>query len=217
MRVRVFEDYSNLAAIKAADFLVTYTCDVTPEPAMSRRRCAPIVARGGRWYALHGTNSILRFLARRQGRQSALGAAFHGDPGLACSSPTRRSRPTASPSPTRAIRWSRASSRSRRTTNCTSSEYYGDLHVLLETEFEGEATGSSKTNGQGQAPSGLLYQQIGKGAVLYLTLGHCRGHYDMQPLIDFYPVIERCAWDTPTFYELLRRGIAWAKQGAADK
>ena len=28
VRVRVFEDYSNLDAIRAADFLVTYTCDV---------------------------------------------------------------------------------------------------------------------------------------------------------------------------------------------
>ena len=49
-----------------------------------------------------------------------------------------------------------------------------------------------------------------KGAVLYLTLGHCRGHYDMRPLTDYYPSVERCSWDTPEFYELLRRGIAWA-------
>jgi len=48
--------------------------------------------------------------------------------------------------------------------------------------------------------------------VLYLTLGHCRGHYDMQPLIDWYPHRERGAWELPVYYELLRRGIAWAKQ-----
>src|ERR1044072_6886078 len=30
VRVRVFEDYTNVAAINEADFVVTYTCDVTP-------------------------------------------------------------------------------------------------------------------------------------------------------------------------------------------
>ena len=30
VRVRVFEDYVNLAAIAEADFIVTYTCDVIP-------------------------------------------------------------------------------------------------------------------------------------------------------------------------------------------
>jgi uncharacterized protein len=45
--------------------------------------------------------------------------------------------------------------------------------------------------------------------VLYLNLGHCRGHYDMQPMIDNYPKIERGSWQLPQFYELLRRGIAY--------
>jgi hypothetical protein len=36
----------------------------------------------------------------------------------------------------------------------------------------------------------------------------------MQPLMDYYPQIERCAWDLPDYYDLLRRGIAWAKQPA---
>ena len=37
---------------------------------------------------------------------------------------------------------------------------------------------------------------LGDGAVLYNTLGHCRGHYDMVPLKDYYPTIERCSWET---------------------
>ena len=32
-RVRVFEDYENLEALKAADCIVTYTCDVVPSLA----------------------------------------------------------------------------------------------------------------------------------------------------------------------------------------
>lgn len=45
-------------------------------------------------------------------------------------------------------------------------------------------------------------------------LGHCRGHYDMRPIIDYYPTIERCAWEPPVFYGLLRRGIRWAARAA---
>ena len=29
----------------------------------------------------------------------------------------------------------------------------------------------------------------------------------MQPIVDFYPNIERGSWDKPEYYELLRRGI----------
>jgi hypothetical protein len=52
---------------------------------------------------------------------------------------------------------------------------------------------------------------MGQGGVLYLTLGHCRGHYDMRPLMNWYPEIERGAWKLPAYYELLQRGIGWAK------
>ena len=62
VRVRVFEDYENIGAIKAADILISYTCDVVPSlPAQEALR--KWVEDGGRWYALHGTNSILRLLS----------------------------------------------------------------------------------------------------------------------------------------------------------
>lgn len=83
-------------------------------------------------------------------------------------------------------------------------ECHGDLHVLLETEFAGEATGFEEVD----------WAQD-KGAVLYNTLGHCRGHYDMQPHLDYWPTVDRCAWDLPVFYDLLRRGIDWAKESRA--
>ena len=57
----------------------------------------------------------------------------------------------------------------------------------------------------------MYFKPHGEGAVLYLTLGHCRGHYDMPGVADYYPEIERCAWELPVFYTLLRRGIDWAK------
>jgi type 1 glutamine amidotransferase len=56
----------------------------------------------------------------------------------------------------------------------------------------------------------LYLRRVGRGEVLYNTLGHCRGRYDMRPIMDVYPRVERCAWEKPVFYELLRRGLAWA-------
>jgi hypothetical protein len=32
----------------------------------------------------------------------------------------------------------------------------------------------------------------------------------MRPLMEQWPSIDRCSWDEPIFYELLRRGLAWA-------
>jgi uncharacterized protein len=89
---------------------------------------------------------------------------------------------------------------------------YGDLHLLLDTEFEGEAVGFVKRNWQRARYPVFYLHQVGRGSVLYLTLGHCRGHYDMRPLTNWYPEIERGAWRLPVFYELLRRGISWVKQ-----
>ena len=62
----------------------------------------------------------------------------------------------------------------------------------------------------------LYLRPIGQGAVLYLTLGHCRGHYDMQPFVDYWPEKQKCAWELPVFYELLRRGISWGKARGTD-
>ena len=60
IRVRVGEDYSNSEAIAAADFLVSYTCDVRPSEA-EQDALARYVEGGHRWLALHGTNSALDF------------------------------------------------------------------------------------------------------------------------------------------------------------
>ena len=58
IRVQVAEHFGDIPAITAADFLVTYTCDVRPstEEQVAIRNW---VDRGGRWLALHGTNCTL--------------------------------------------------------------------------------------------------------------------------------------------------------------
>ena len=61
VRTRVFENYETLDAIREADIVITYTCDVTPSLA-AQEVLRDWLAAGGRWYALHGTNSVLRLL-----------------------------------------------------------------------------------------------------------------------------------------------------------
>jgi uncharacterized protein len=214
VRVRVFEDYSNLEAIRAADFLVTYTCDVTPS-LVEQEALRAWVEAGGRWYALHGTNSILRFLANGVDSprwaphfMRTLGSQFIAHPPIAPYTVT-----VADPDHplVQGVQPFQSDD------ELYLSEMHGEHHVLLETEFGGEAAGFIEhTWPQAKQPVFYLHP-VGQGEVLYLTLGHCRGHYDMQPLIEFYEVPEKGSWALPVFYELLRRGLAWAKEPALAK
>ncbi len=216
MRVRVFEDYANLEAIAAADVLVTYTCDVIP-PLPVQEALREWVKAGGRWYALHGTNSILRWLpnglvdAPRWAPvfMQTLGSQFIAHPPIApyrvtVADPTHPLVDGVQPF------------------DATDEHYlvetHGDLHVLLETEFGGEATGFAEADWpHGKHPVFYIHA-IGEGAVLYLTLGHCRGHYDLNVLgVDFYEVPEKGSWDLPVFYDLLRRGLVWAKAPVLER
>jgi type 1 glutamine amidotransferase len=91
------------------------------------------------------------------------------------------------------------------------SEYHGESETLLETRFTGEAPGFVEKSWPEDVPHRVMYlHRVGRGSVLYNTLGHCRGRYDMRPIVDVYPRVERCAWNEPVYYELLRRGLAWA-------
>jgi len=210
VRVRVFEDYENIAAIQAADILISYTCDVVPSlPAQEALR--KWVEDGGRWYALHGTNSILRLLSNglfgaprwAPLHMQTLGSQFIAHPPIApyrvtVADPANPLVKGIEPFDT--------------TDELYLMETHGKLHVLLETEFAGEATGFAEHEWHTKQSHPVFYiNNIGKGAVLYLTLGHCRGHYDLEPLADWWPSVDRCAWDLPVFYTMLRRGIDWIK------
>ena len=58
VRTRVFENYDCLEAIDSADLLITYTCNVVPDVGQ-QQALIDFVGRGGRWLALHGTNSAI--------------------------------------------------------------------------------------------------------------------------------------------------------------
>lgn len=215
VRVRVFEDYEAIAAIEAADFLVSYTCDVIPSlPAQEAIRAW--VERGGRWYALHGTNSILRWTADGQVEaprwaplhMDTLGTQFLSHPPIepyrvTVADPTHPLVEGVTPFDT--------------TDELYLMAIHADLHVLLETDYAGE-TPEFVDHHWPHARHPVFYlRALGQGEILYLTLGHCRGHYDLQPLADWWPTVDRCAWDLPVFDTLLRRGIDWAKTGPDSK
>ncbi|MCU4652093.1 ThuA domain-containing protein [Roseibacterium sp. SDUM158016] len=209
LRVRVFETYeAAMPALAGSDVLLTYTCNLVPGEA-AIGALETFVEDGGRWFALHGTNSALvldgdkpvhcpplpeRFL-------DLLGSQFmaHPAPGTFKVSVAAPDHPL-----TQGIG-----------TFFVEDEHYLQRHlpgndVLLSTRFEGRTPLFEQADWPEGDHQVMYLRPRGRGAVLYLTLGHARGRYDMRPLTDSYPFVERGSWAHPVFQTLLRRGIAWA-------
>lgn len=213
IRVRVAPDYHDLDSIRAADFLITYTCDLVPEEEeqVALRDC---IASGKRWFALHGTNAILKFL--EDGRVDApetapvlmqtLGTQFLAHP------PIQPFKVTLSDPEHELVKGIQEFETDDELYLCRE---HGDLHRLMETRFHGEVQGWVHDQWPQDDPRPVYYiNRVGDGEVLYLNLGHCRGHYDMQPIVDYYPQVERGSWEKPQYYELLRRGIRYCADRA---
>jgi uncharacterized protein len=186
-----FEDTSWLepGATHYATILVSYTCDVRPSER-AQQVIRHWIEQGGRMLALHGTSSALD------------------------KTPAGWAAPRTLP------RWIDTLGSQFVATDELYLNDYPDreaLVPLLQTSYQGEARGFVESDWTATDPDHLVMylRPLGQGAVLYNTLGHCRGHYDMVPLMDFYPSVDRCAWDLPVFHELLRRSIRWARGWSA--
>jgi type 1 glutamine amidotransferase len=209
LKVQVGADYSAIDEICAADFILSYTCDVMPTAEQTGRLCEAVSA-GTKWFALHGTNSILRFLD--DGRVNCprendkfmdlLGSQFLSHPPIEpydveVSDPEH---PLVKGIPTFSV-----------DDELYLSQHHGDQHMLLHTYFNGTTGDFADSEWESDEPRPCMYlRPYGEGQVLYLTLGHCRGKYDMQPMMEEYPEPEFGAWKTDEYYELLRRGLRWA-------
>ena len=212
VRVTVGSNWDDIDALTASEFVVSYTCDVRP-PAASQAAMRSWVEAGGRWVALHGTNTALD-LPRPDGVESprcfpqwidTLGSQFIAHPRIA-PYPVEIAAPD---------HWLVEGVGPFDTDDELYLMEYPDrdgLEVLLHTHWLGEAPGFAESDwSTGEDEHLIQYlRPLGDGAVLYNTLGHCRGHYDMVPLKDYHPTIDRCSWETPQYHELLRRAIRWA-------
>lgn len=214
VRTRVAEDFRDCEALSETDFLVTYTCDLRPS-ATEEQALADFVRRGGRWFALHGTNSVMEFLAEGVAvprthalLMETLGSRFIAHPPIA---PYTVEVAAPDHPLVRGIGPFQVED------ELYLCEYYGRLEPLLETHFTGKAHGFAEDDWPDDEARLVMYvKRVGAGEVLYLTLGHCRGRYDMRPLMEEYPQVERGSWELPVFYELLRRGLSWASQAGTQ-
>lgn len=226
VRVQVAQNYDDIAAITACDFLVSYTCNVRPSTQVQDALRA-WVSGGGRWFALHGTNSAIDPPPGGLGTGSfetprafptfadTLGSQFLSHPPMGPYPVTIS--PGAEHDPlVEGISVFQADD------ELYLCEYHGPVEPLLETHWHGN-TGPGFAEAEWPIDDArlVLYRRpLGEGCVLYFTLGHCRGHYDMiaPPFNGMYwPHPERGSWDVPEFYEVVRRGLAWAKQPAVAR
>jgi len=217
IRVRVFEDYENIEAISNADILISYTCDLQPSTA-AENCIKDFVDGGGHYFALHGTNAVLRFL------ESGLVDAPDEMPIFADTLGTRfLSHPPIIPFTVDNAQPDHPLVKGIPSFETTDEQYLvetrAELDVLLDTEYDGEKSLEGFVYGDmPKARHPVFYiRRMGEGAVLYLTMGHCRGHYDMDPVMDWWPEIDRSGWQQPIIYDLLRRGIKWICAPTVEK
>jgi len=216
IRTRVFENYDAIDTIRDADILITYTCNVLPSLA-AQEMLRDWLRAGGRWCALHGTNSILELLTG--GPDAGLWDAPRSAPLLMDLLGSQFiSHPPIAPYLVRVADPAHPLVRGIEPFETTDELYHlethGDLHVLLDTQCTEAGTGFVEAADAPGTHPVMYLKDWGKGAVLYNTLGHCRGHYDLQPMADWWPTVDRGAWELPIFYSLLRRSIAWLQRKA---
>jgi type 1 glutamine amidotransferase len=208
IRTTVASDFSQTEVMAESDLLLTYTCDLTPT-ADQEEALRAFVASGKRWVALHGTNALLAFGAdgmyaprTNDVFMETLGSRFISHP------PIEPYRVTISDNDHPLVRGFEPFDATDEIYLC---EYYGEIKPLLETRFTGTfQSGYAENDWPVDEPRLVAYTHpVGDGEVLYITLGHCCGKYDMRPIAPVAEVVKG-SWENPTYIELLRRSIKWA-------
>lgn len=209
INTRVAENFSDTQAIKQSRLLITYTCDLRAT-AQEQAALSEFLDNGGRWFALHATNALLEFVDGGKVDTPDLAPDFMNLLG---------SRFVAHPANQKiSIRVTNV--QHPLTADISDFEvedeepYYceklGSQTVLLEASYsersEGYVQSDYGTDRDGHPQ--MYLHPWGQGEVLYLSLGHCAGKHDMKPMVDIFPVV-RGSWNSPIYYELLRRGIRW--------
>lgn len=209
VRMRVTANFEDLDALDSAAFLVSYTCNVAPSTA-AEAALERFLNRGGRWLALHATNSILAWTSAgvasvHQNPQffRMLGSEFIAHPPIT----PYRVDVTAPDHPL-----VKGIAPFEIEDELYLSNFHAPVEVLLAARFSGEAPGFTQSDWRSDDPvRPVMYlRRFGEGEVLYFTPGHARGHYDAPHRTPFYPHVERGAWTSPAYCTLLSRALAWA-------
>jgi len=226
IRTSCAQDFSQMAELQqqGVNGLILYTCDLIPDQEQTKS-LVEFVRKGGRLFAIHAVNAPIEFtdgpavvtngvnipgLVKAPGSEIApdymalLGSRFQAH------------------LPSQALKVE-IEDREHPVTQGLSDftvidepymfEPVGDIKVLMSARYKGEATGYELGWWNDDLPRPQLYTKThGAGEILYTTLGHCCGRFDMQPLMEEAP-INRGPWENAIYRELLRRGIQWAAAG----
>jgi type 1 glutamine amidotransferase len=179
-------------------FVISYTCNTVPDLA-TQEALADFVSGGGRWFALHATNAIVRTTS--EGRRSTprwapkfmetLGSTFLAHPpfGPFTVHVEDATHPLTSGLDDFEIE-----------DEFLVLETYGELEVLLSAELNGD-TSRFLESPPPRARHPLAYvRRQGAGEVYYLALGHSPRISRAGPI----------AWSSDIYRELVRRGLDWA-------
>ena len=207
IRTRVAADFHDVEGIRASDFLITYTCNLMPTEE-EQKALVGYIKGGGKWFALHGTNSILEFTENGVDAPETapvvmelLGSQFMAHP------PIRLFTVKTEAKNHELVKGVGEFDTDDEQYLC---KMHGDHELLMYSEYSGTCEGWINSDFNNDEKRAVYYiKRTGDGEVLYLNLGHCRGHWDMTPVADYYPEIEKGSWDRPQYYELLRRGIRY--------
>ncbi|MCW2392780.1 type 1 glutamine amidotransferase [Sphingobium sp. B1D7B] len=195
IRTDCFIDYENVDAWARCDMVVSYTSQVPVSEAASSVMRA-FLERGGRWFALHASNSVgdnqivpqimgTRFITHPPFQRFRVDTARPEDPLLEGIAPFE-----------------------------IDDELYcvetvrDDIEVLLQCHWGGEAFGGRMMETKNWP---LMYRRhVGEGGLLYLALGHANRPYD-KPFADRPDQPDhRGPWQDPVFKTLIQRGVEWA-------
>jgi type 1 glutamine amidotransferase len=193
IRTDAWNNYDAGEAIEAGDMLVSYTSQVP----VADENCASLkrfLERGGRWFAIHASNSVKEnpYLPGILGSRFITHPPYQSFPVLV-SAPEDPLLEGVEPFDV--------------DDEIYIIEEHGNIEVLLETHWGGEAIGGRQIE-EGRRP--LMYRnRVGDGGVLYLALGHANRPFDTPRPGTLQPD-HRGPWEMPVYKELIRRGIDWA-------
>ena len=193
IRTDALTNYDAGDAIETGHLLVSYTSQVPVADA----QCAALqrfLERGGRWFAVHASNSV----RDNPHLPRLLGSRFVGHPPYRhfSVSITKPDDPL-----TQGIEPFEVDD------EIYVIEHADDIEVLLHTRWGGDAMGRQVEE---DIRPLMYHRRFGEGGVLYLALGHCNRPFD-KPRPDAPDAPDRRGpWALPAYQELIKRGIQWA-------